>query len=77
MFQGMSRIGLIMSSVCLFAFSFLGLFCGVEANLSALGCLDDINLVKGMPVTVQIVGGRFGEERAISVAKVIDGLLDR
>ncbi|OJI97857.1 hypothetical protein ASPVEDRAFT_126300 [Aspergillus versicolor CBS 583.65] len=37
----------------------------------------DINLVKGMPVTVQIVGGRFGEERAISVAKVIDGLLDR
>jgi Asp-tRNA(Asn)/Glu-tRNA(Gln) amidotransferase A subunit family amidase len=76
MFQGMSLIGLIMSSVCLFAFSFHGL-CGVEANLSALGCLDDINLVKGMPVTVQIVGGRFGEETAISVAKVIDGLLNR
>ncbi|KAL4916678.1 amidase signature domain-containing protein [Aspergillus aurantiobrunneus] len=34
----------------------------------------DIDLVKGMPVTVQIVGGRFGEEQAISVAKVVDEL---
>ncbi|KAL4786660.1 amidase signature domain-containing protein [Aspergillus varians] len=37
----------------------------------------DIDLVKGMPVTVQIVGGRFGEERAISVAKVVDKLFGR
>ncbi|KAL4925465.1 putative acetamidase [Aspergillus undulatus] len=37
----------------------------------------DIDSVKGMPVTVQIVGGRFGEEKAISVAKVIDGLFGR
>ncbi|KAL6239303.1 amidase signature domain-containing protein [Aspergillus navahoensis] len=35
----------------------------------------DIDLVKGMPVTVQIVGGKFGEERAVSVVKVVDGLL--
>ncbi|KAL4802986.1 amidase signature domain-containing protein [Aspergillus unguis] len=37
----------------------------------------DIDLVKGMPVTVQIVGGRLGEEKAISVAKVVDGLFGR
>ncbi|KAL4744197.1 amidase signature domain-containing protein [Aspergillus similis] len=37
----------------------------------------DIDLVKGMPVTVQIVGGRFGEERAVSVGKVVDRLFGR
>ncbi|KAL4969353.1 amidase signature domain-containing protein [Aspergillus stella-maris] len=37
----------------------------------------DVDLVKGMPVTVQIVGGRFGEEKAVSVAKVVDGLFGR
>ncbi|KAL2818140.1 amidase signature domain-containing protein [Aspergillus granulosus] len=37
----------------------------------------DIDLVKKMPVTVQIVGGRFGEERAVSVAKVIDEVFGR
>ncbi|KAL2862045.1 amidase signature enzyme [Aspergillus pseudodeflectus] len=37
----------------------------------------DIDLVKGMPVTVQIVGGRFGEERAVSVGKVIDQVFGR
>ncbi|KAL3465297.1 amidase signature domain-containing protein [Aspergillus heterothallicus] len=37
----------------------------------------DIELVKGMPVAVQIVGGRFGEERAVSVAKVIDEVFGR
>lgn len=77
MFRGTSLIGLITSSVCFFSFSFLGVFCCIEANSFALACLDDLNLVKGMPVTVQIVGGRFGEERAISVAKVIDGLFGR
>ncbi|KAL2831783.1 amidase signature domain-containing protein [Aspergillus cavernicola] len=37
----------------------------------------DIDLVKGMPITIQIVGGRFGEEKAVSVAKVVDGLFGR
>ena len=37
-----------------------------------LTILDDIDLVQDMPVCVQIVGGRFGEEKAISVAKVVD-----
>lgn len=31
----------------------------------------DVELVKGMPVGLQIVGGRFGEEKAVAVAKVI------
>jgi amidase len=31
----------------------------------------NLELVDGMPVGVQIVGGRFGEEKAIAVAKVI------
>jgi Asp-tRNA(Asn)/Glu-tRNA(Gln) amidotransferase A subunit family amidase len=39
--------------------------------------VDDIDLVKGMPVTVQIVGGRFGEEKGVSVAKVVDRLFGR
>lgn len=34
----------------------------------------DIDLVSGMPVGVQIVGGRFGEEKAVAVAKVIESL---
>jgi amidase len=28
-----------------------------------------------MPVCVQIVGGRFGEEKTVAVAKVLDQLL--
>lgn len=32
----------------------------------------DPNLVEGMPVGVQIVGGRFGEEKCIAVAKVVE-----
>lgn len=32
----------------------------------------DIDLVDGMPVGVQVVGGRFGEERCIGVAKAIE-----
>jgi amidase len=35
---------------------------------------DDIELVKGMPVGVQVVTGRFGEEKAVAVAKVIEQL---
>lgn len=36
---------------------------------------DDVELVKGMPVGLQVVGGRFGEEKALAVAKVIEDLL--
>lgn len=35
-------------------------------------CLDDINLVEGMPVGIQVVGGRFGEEKCVAVAKAIE-----
>lgn len=35
----------------------------------------DIDLVKNMPICIQIVGGRFGEEKAVDVAKVVDGLI--
>ncbi|KAL1981829.1 hypothetical protein VTN96DRAFT_2125 [Rasamsonia emersonii] len=35
----------------------------------------DINLVKGMPVGIQVVGGKFGEEKCIAVAKVIEEAL--
>ena len=31
----------------------------------------DLDLVEGMPVGLQVVGGRFGEEKTIAVAKVI------
>ena len=34
----------------------------------------DPELVKGMPVGVQVVGGRFGEEKCLAVAKVIEEL---
>ncbi|OJD12314.1 hypothetical protein AJ78_07062 [Emergomyces pasteurianus Ep9510] len=34
----------------------------------------NINLVKGMPVSLQVVTGRFGEEKAISIARVIESL---
>ncbi|EAW20169.1 putative acetamidase [Aspergillus fischeri NRRL 181] len=35
----------------------------------------DIDLVKNMPICIQIVGGRFGEEKAVAVAKVVDELI--
>lgn len=41
------------------------------------GALDDPELVSGMPVGVLVVGGRFGEEKTISVAKAIDKALGR
>ena len=34
----------------------------------------DVELVQGMPVGLQVVGGRFGEEKAIAVAKVLQTL---
>lgn len=34
--------------------------------------IDDIDLVDGMPVGVQVVGGRFGEEKCVAVAKAIE-----
>lgn len=34
--------------------------------------VDDIDLVDGMPVGVQVVGGRFGEEKCVAVAKAIE-----
>ena len=36
--------------------------------------LYDLDMVEGMPVGVQIVTGRFGEEKAVAIAKVIDAL---
>ncbi|KAJ5367489.1 hypothetical protein N7541_001430 [Penicillium brevicompactum] len=37
----------------------------------------DIDLVHGMPVCVQIVGGRFGEEKTVAVGKVVDELMNQ
>ncbi|OQD88778.1 hypothetical protein PENANT_c003G08381 [Penicillium antarcticum] len=36
----------------------------------------DIDRVHGMPICVQIVGGRFGEEKAVAVGKVVDELIN-
>jgi amidase len=36
---------------------------------------DDPNLIQGMPVTVQIVTGKFGEEKAVAVAKAVEEAL--
>ncbi len=36
---------------------------------------DDPALISGMPVGVQIVGGKFGEENAVSVAKAVEEAL--
>ncbi|KIW72563.1 hypothetical protein PV04_00745 [Phialophora macrospora] len=35
----------------------------------------DLELIKGMPVGVQVVGGKFGDEKTIAVGKVIKELL--
>ncbi|KAJ6178101.1 hypothetical protein N7519_008562 [Penicillium mononematosum] len=37
----------------------------------------DADIVHGMPICVQIVGGRFGEEKAVAVGKVVDELMNR
>lgn len=36
---------------------------------------DNLDSVEGLPVGVQVVGGKFGEEKCIAVAKVIESLL--
>lgn len=36
-----------------------------------------MDLVEGMPVGVQIVGGRFGEEKCVAVAKAIEKAMRR
>lgn len=35
---------------------------------------DDVELVKGMLVGLQVVTGRFGEEKAVAIAKVLESL---
>ena len=42
-----------------------------------ISSLDDINLVEGMPVGIQVVGGRFGEEKCIAAAKAIEQAMQR
>ena len=37
--------------------------------------VDDPDLIRGMPVNVQIVTGKFGEEKAVAVAKAIEEAL--
>lgn len=69
MFRGMIVISLISSSVS-------------TSNIGTLldnadPCLDDINLVEGMPVGIQVVGGRFGEEKCVAVAKAIEQAMQR
>jgi Asp-tRNA(Asn)/Glu-tRNA(Gln) amidotransferase A subunit family amidase len=66
---GMRVIGLIMSSVS-FPIYRMRVFDVLTSYL------DDIDLVDGMPICVQIVGERFGEEKAMAVAKVVDRLMN-
>lgn len=42
-----------------------------------IGLTDDIDLVEGMPVGIQVVGGRFGEENCVAVAKAIEQAMQR
>jgi amidase len=45
---------------------------GFDPHQSPDNVTDDVELVDGMPVGVQVVGGRFGEERCVAVAKAIE-----
>ena len=36
---------------------------------------DNPDLIRGMPVNVQIVTGKFGEEKAVAVAKAVEEAL--
>mgnify|MGYP002718022409 FL=1 len=65
MSRGMIVIGLISSSVSI---SNIRAFSPYDTD----SCLDDVNLVEGMPVGIQVVGGRFGEEKCVAVAKAIE-----
>lgn len=38
---------------------------------------DDPTLIDGMPVSIQIVGGRYGEEKAVATAKVVEDALSK
>lgn len=69
MFRGMIVISLISSSV---STSNIGTILN-----NADPCLDDIDLVEGMPVGIQVVGGRFGEEKCVAVAKAIEQAMQR
>jgi hypothetical protein len=66
---GMRVIGLIMSNAS------IPYLYGKRVGRANF-CLDDIDLVDGMPICVQIVGERFGEEKAMAVAKVVDRLMN-
>ena len=72
--RGTYSTNLSTSNVCVFIH-----FCALRRPFSFLYCAntkpDDIDLVKDLPVAIQIVGGRFGEENSIGVGKVIDALL--
>lgn len=46
-----------------------------SSKLWLTGRLDDFDLIRGMPVGVQIIGGRYGEEKCIAVAKVLKDVL--
>ena len=37
--------------------------------------VHDANLIADMPVNIQIVGGKYGEEKAVAVAKVVEEAL--
>lgn len=36
---------------------------------------DDVDLVEGAPIGVQIMAGKYADEKCIAVAKVIEALL--
>lgn len=63
------------SGLCLLSFECCCLLRGLMLTLFSF-LLDDIDLVHGMPICVQIVRGRFGEERAVAVGKVVDELMN-
>lgn len=49
-------------------------FAGPRGHILILS-IDDVEAVEGLPVGVQVVGGKFGEEKSIAVAKIIESLL--
>lgn len=46
----------------------------LEDKDEVLTLADDLELVHGMPVGLQIITGRFGEEKAVGIAKLIETL---
>jgi len=45
-----------------------------EYNHKLYGELWNAGVIQGLPVNVQVVTGRFGEEKAVGIAKVLDAL---